>query len=198
MAEITNSEITYKNLNIIRTIFSSQFTLNKVEDFSFPSFANANGKHIRNGRYLIRYDILTDSDLFNLRAFKTEMTLRYENSLNHNLLLSELKEVRTRASELLAFYNKELTRSNTMVNELLNRERELGDEENVATIEIINYSVWTIHFGTDMHSVNREYLHNKDYKQYMCDNQTLARYCFKLEKFINDIGLSPDGNFIIS
>jgi len=196
MLELTTYDMTMKNLNIIRTVFDSQFIVNKKHDLAFPSFVNSEGKHISNGRYLLRFDVLTNSDLFNLNLFKNEMTRRYETSLNQNLLINELREIRNQASVLLSFYNDKLTRENPVVAEIINKDREIGDKENVATIEIIDFDVWIFHFGTDMHSVNGEYLHKEDYKRYICDNQTLARYCAKLELFIDKIGLSPDGNFI--
>jgi hypothetical protein len=193
--EITLPDRTLREVNIIYDLFNSQYSKYEPSEFNpYPMILDKDGRSGINGNYLQRVDIWSDCELFNVQAFKKQITERFEQSTNHVLLKNQLSEICAAAQKTLDFYNQKLTKSNPIVDGFLSdhnrplRERFEERDKYAGLMTVYNYHIGSIYFGADGHSINRLAMHITDMKfNYPVDNISLTTVCQHIISFIEKL-----------
>jgi len=104
-------ERTLRGLNMIKSIFESQFKKASVNILDSPLIHS-------DGCYLCGYfNIISNDETLSLSEFKNHYSKRYEKAKRNSLFINELKELKELAQQNLEFYNNELTEKSKIVKE---------------------------------------------------------------------------------
>lgn len=191
--EYTIADQMEKELNIIYTIFTSQYAKFDRKE-KFPYILNEEGNTGIDGRYINRFDIVSNVGLMSTLQYKKHFTERYESTNNPSLVQNQLFRLRKMAIDARDYYNEKLTGKNEIVQEFADKKSELDSaysklnfekslelsKYHSAVILLADYHLQYIYLGCDKlnckHSIMGDFW-------YTLSNYELANYCHNIVEF---------------
>ena len=199
---ITVTDRMMRELDIILNIFKSQFYRYDTQtSISYPTLLNPDGRSGINGGYIQSMDLYSDSELFDIQAFKKEIAERYESTVNTDLLINQLTEIYQKAFEVLDFYECNLTDGNEIV-ESFKKKRERPSKEWFdemekyhAVVIVHNFYISAIYFGVDRSNFKTERRNNYDWNfNYTVYNHLLSIICNDVVDFTTKFNVVANPN----
>ncbi|OKS88097.1 hypothetical protein [Mucilaginibacter polytrichastri] len=189
--KITLVDRVLRELALILTIYESQFKKfdNQVQ-FPYPLILNEKGEDGIDGRYIQNFDLLSNTEIFNIQDFKEQMTQRFEVANNLTLFHNQLAELEANATTAVEYYETKLTRGNTIVDDFLVdharpfQERIDDLEKNMAVVKVYDHQIDSIYFGANLSTLETNIAGRGNYPfRYLADNFTLAQICSRVIDF---------------
>ncbi|MEJ6980741.1 hypothetical protein WG906_09795 [Pedobacter sp. P351] len=192
MMKTTAIDKVLRELQIIETIFKSQFSSNGIDPNI--TLVNEKGDMLMTGRFINQIHLFSDQELFNIQEFKGVITERFETVQNPVLLKNQLIEVYNKAVYVRDLFNENLTGNSDVfkrfkfdIDSRKKAELELHPSKKFSWIEyysaavtVYNNFLGVIYFGLD------RIIRGKELEfRYLFDNYTLASICQTLIEFID-------------
>ena len=194
---ITTPDRIMRELNLIQRIYDIQFSKCAPGDWNLVVF-NEN-QQSTDGRYLNMFDICSEVELFNIQVYKDEFTHRYENTQNTTLIINQLSKIRDKATEVLNFYNQNLTNKNKIAADFYKKRdgvstldflglRNVQKPHNALIFVGNDYCLDSVFYGCDFTDKSKcRPFAEKGYNYTLNDNFYLTSVCCSLINFANDI-----------
>ncbi|SDS82410.1 hypothetical protein SAMN05216490_1888 [Mucilaginibacter mallensis] len=194
---ITITDRMLREIEIYKNIFHSQYSkYTPGRGLTYPMILDKDGKDGIDGRYICSIHIYSDDKMFEIQSFKDEITKRYESTSNHSLLKADLLEIRESATEVMKFYDENLTYEAKIVKDFIDQCNSLSIAEShdlkkthQAVITILDYSISQIYLGVN--SANDVGLGNFRNNYSPIYNQLIAvNCCLQIVEFIDKLSFS--------
>lgn len=177
--KITTADKMLRELQLIEFLFRLQLS-DEYDNDPDLTIINVKGERI-NGRFMGRpFMIYSQTELFNIQAFKQEFTERFENAQNTTLIINQAKEIKDKASSILRFIKENWNEDNYKVKEFVewDNDKELDDEKHSADVLVFdNLSINGVFYDRFMKLGTITRSPDEYTFRYLTYNQTLVKVC---------------------
>jgi hypothetical protein len=191
---LTVYERVMRELNVVAWAFECQFMEASTSVIETPMLQSK-------GRYMAgMYHITSNIEMIQLQDYIQHYTERFETTSNTVLVNNELLSIYEKATNILEYYNKNLTSNSEIVKQFHeNKPQEFNEQqdyfkEHSGIIVVQDLQPQHIVFGMDFNSNEAQWTHNE--YNYPTTHNQLALFCEKLIDFINKFDIKNDNTSI--